>query len=193
MTATFMVSLLLKKQFHVIQSVNPYQVPHSWASAGIVHPFNFKNASWKKFGFDSYKHFLSLLDTWNLKDYFHPIGLNYFSDDKKLWNDWNALSERFPDFIQVQENSIFFPKSGYLQVKKVWDILNCRFLKFSNYQRTCSSIYNHSDISYFIHAGGIDAIKDNPNLPIYPKEGQIFKLKQPFIGNNFLLFLHQTP
>ncbi len=179
MTATFMVCLLLKNGFKVIQSVNPYEVPHSWASAGIVHPFNFKTASWKKFGYNSFINFLQFLDSWNIKEYFHPVGLKYYSDEHGLWNDWYALSVRFPEFIQIQENYIFFPKSGYLQVKKVWDILNHKFLKFSNYQRTCYSIIPDKQIPIFIHAGGIESLKDNPKLPIYPKEGQIFKISTP--------------
>ncbi len=177
MTATFIVGLLLKNGFDVIQAVNPSAVPHSWFSAGIVHPFNFKTASWKKFGFNSYYELLQFLENWGLKDYFHNTGLFYACEEQGLWNDWSVLSERFPDYIQPKDNGIFFPKSGWLQVKKVWDILNHKFLKFSNYQRVCSSINDNSEISFFIHAGGIDALKDQSNLPIYPTESQIFKIQ----------------
>lgn len=176
-TATFVVGLLLKNGFKVIQSVNPEKVPHSWASAGIVHPFNFKTASWKKFGYNSYYQLLQFLDTWNLNDFFHVTGLFYACEDKGLWNDWGALSERFPDFIQPKNQGIFFPKSGWIQVKKVWDVLNHQFLKFANYQRICSPIYENPEITYFIQAGGIDSLKNYPDLPIYPMESQIFKIK----------------
>lgn len=177
MTATFVVSLLLKEGFEVIQAVNPSAVPHSWASAGIVHPFNFKTASWKKFGYDSYFNLIEFLQNHRLTHLFHKTGLFYVCEEEGLWNDWSALSERFPNFIQPNQKGIFFPQSGWLQVKKIWDILNHQFLQFSNYQRVCFPINEKSEISFFIHAGGIDTLKDQPDLPIYPMESQIFKIQ----------------
>ncbi|GIV43025.1 MAG: hypothetical protein KatS3mg035_0148 [Bacteroidia bacterium] len=186
MTATLVVGLLLKNDFEVFHVVNPLAVPHSWASAGIVHPFNFKTASWKKWGFNSYYELMQFLEDWGLKNYFHPTGLFYACEEKGLWNDWYALSERFPEFIEPKEKGIFFPKSGWLQVKKVWDILNHHFLKSPNYQRFLGAVDTKKTIDFFIHAGGIDALKDQPDLPIYPIESQIFKIK---LKNNLVPYI----
>ena len=179
MTATFMVGLLLKNGFKVAHYIDPYKVPHSWASAGIVHPFNFKIATWKKFGYKSFFDFLQFLEVWDIKNFFHQKGLFYVCENDGLWNDWSALSERFPDFINIKKNGVFFPKSGWLEVKKAWDVLNNKFLKFSNYQRICDppNLIKEKNIPIFVHAGGIDALKDHVHLPIYPKDGKIFKIQ----------------
>lgn len=196
MTATFVVGLLIKNGYEVIQSVNPIgPPPHSWSSAGIVHPFNFKTASWKKWGYNSYFSLLEFLNEWEVKDYFHRTGLFYVCENNSLWNDWYALSERFPDFIQPKEKGVFFPKSGWLEVKKVWDILNHQYLKFSQYQRVCQPIYNANNIDFFIHAGGIDALKDSPDLPIYPSQSQIYKVRvsKPLVQYIFWKQFFLTP
>jgi hypothetical protein len=178
LTATFIISLLMKEGYTLVHYVDPIKVPHSWASAGIVHPFNFKTATWKKFGYDSFLNFLQFLETWNLKPFFHFTGLFYVCQEKNLWNDWFALSNRFPDFIQVKEKGIFFPQSGWLQVKKIWDILNNQFLKHSNYQRICEKVNpkQNKNCDIWIEAGGIDSLKNYPNLPLYPKNGFIHKI-----------------
>lgn len=181
LTASYCIALLLNhSNFQVFHYFDPLKEPSSSVAAGIVHPFNFKTAAWKKYGKLSFHQFIHFLEETHTSSLFHQTGLFFETDEAILLNDYDALSADAPEWIQVQAKGIFFPLSAWLDVPNFLTQLQQQFKGSPSYNpipyRFENTLFNET---YVIHAGGMDSKLQYKHLPLFAKKGHIFLIHVP--------------
>lgn len=183
LVASFCITLLLKDgAFQVYHYENPLSTPSSLVAAGIVHPFNFKVAGWRKYGKENFQRLLNFLQFTNSTSFFHQIGLFFATEDTLLLNDYDAISLQYPEWVQVNAQGIFFPWSGWIDVPDFLKNLYLQFEIYPHYHRVAckyeTPLYKED---WILHAGGIESLSQNPHLPLFAKQGNILTIYAPML------------